>query len=78
MIRSADTALILTILSFGDASLAGISADIPAEPQKNAHYLFYMHGAFLEKFPDGTPHPRSGTPYYWSGIVKNSRTVGFQ
>jgi hypothetical protein len=77
MIRSADTALILTILSFGDASLAGISADIPAEPQKNAHYLFYMHAAFLEKFPDGTPHPRSGTPYDWNGIVKNFSNRGF-
>jgi hypothetical protein len=47
-----------------------------------------MHGAFREKFPDDTPHPRtrrhpasphprSGTPYNWSGIVKNFSNHGF-
>jgi pimeloyl-ACP methyl ester carboxylesterase len=42
-----------------------------------------MHGAFLEKFPDDTPHRRSGTPsnwgsiVNWSGIVINFSNHGF-
>ena len=42
-----------------------------------------MHGAFLEKFPDDTPHRRSGRPsnwgsiVNWSGIVINFSNHGF-
>ena len=36
-----------------------------------------MHGAFLESHPDGASHPRYGTPYDWSGIVKSLTDRGF-
>jgi pimeloyl-ACP methyl ester carboxylesterase len=49
----------------------------PATADPAAHYLFYMHGSFLEDHPDGASHPRSGTPYDWSGIVKSFSERGF-
>lgn len=77
MIRSAVAGFILAVFSLGNASLADVSSDIPTQLPADAHYLFYMHGAFLESHPDGTPHPRSGTPYDWSGIVQNFSERGF-
>lgn len=44
-------------------------SDVPASPDRNAHYLFYLHGGFLEMHPDGTVNPRLGKAYDWSGNI---------
>jgi hypothetical protein len=77
MIRFFASGLLSLALLTGPARAAGHFATVPHTPDPAAYYLFYLHGTFLEKHPDGTPHPRSGTPYDWSGIVKSFVERGF-
>lgn len=70
MVRFLFAALCATTMFSMTALAGGHLKQIPAAPDPDAHYLFYMHGSLLEGSPDGTPHPRSGTPYNWGGIVK--------
>ena len=50
---------------------------VPEAPDPDGGYVFYLHGGFLESYPNGAAHPRSGTPYDWSGIVDALVKRGF-
>ena len=60
------------------AALAGAHLkSVPDAPDPGGRYVFYLHGGFLESNPNGAAHPRSGTPYDWSGIVDALVKRGF-
>ena len=60
------------------AALAGAHLkSVPDAPDPDGRYVFYLHSGFLESNPNGAAHPRSGTPYDWSGIVDALVKRGF-
>jgi hypothetical protein len=49
---------------------------MPSEIDPSKHYLFYMHGGFIEKHGIVGTHPQHGT-YEWAAIVDTFKAKGF-
>lgn len=65
--------LILLISVSGQVSAQG---QMPSEIDPSKHYLFYMHGHFIELKGLSGSHPRYGI-YEWANIVDTFKAKGF-
>ncbi len=55
------SAVLALVPAASPGALAGEAlTDVPARADAKAHYLFYMHGAWLEMHGEGRPHPAFG------------------
>jgi pimeloyl-ACP methyl ester carboxylesterase len=52
------------------------SSQIPAQVDPAGRYLFYLHGAWIERYGVDHPHPRHG-PYQYAEIVQALTNRGF-
>lgn len=77
--RAARPALVALAVVLAPAAASGageIHREVPVEMDPARHYLFYLHGAWIERHGLGQPHPRHG-PYRFADIAAAFAARGF-
>lgn len=69
--------LALCSLAASAATFAGVSSSVPKSVRADAKYLFYLHGAWIEKHGLEGSHPQHG-PYEYERIVRTFSEKGFE
>jgi len=76
--RAGAWALVLFVVGFAAAAMGQtVATEPPAEPATDARYIFYLHGTWVEKRGQDTPHPRYGVAYDYDGILETLAGKGF-